>query len=141
VQANVSGVTLTVRQPNAEITVDERGGIRVSRPARDEGGWPAVGIASLIEEDVHDRIAAPIRYAGWLLDRIDQTHRLSRVAIACRLDGVGYLPWRTRAEAAASPNAASLRSPGQESADSPPVVLPRAALIRSCVCRDSGIGY
>jgi hypothetical protein len=62
-------------------------------------------------------------------DRIDRTQRLRRVAIACRLDGVGYLPWRTRAEVAASPNAASMRSPGQDSADSPPVVLPRAELL------------
>jgi hypothetical protein len=38
VQASVSGVTLAVRQPNAEITVDERGSVRVSRPARDTGG-------------------------------------------------------------------------------------------------------
>lgn len=78
---------------------------------------------------MRDRVAAAIRYAGWLLDRIDPTHRLSRVAIACRLDGIGYLPWRTRAEVAASPNAASMRTPGQEATDSPPVVLPRAALL------------
>jgi hypothetical protein len=129
VQESVSGVSLAVRQPNAEITVDERGSIRVSRPGRDAGGWRGVGITSLIEEDVRDRVAAAIRYAGWLLDRIDPTHRLSRLALACRLDGVGYLPWRTRAEAAASPNAASMRSPGQEAADSSPVILPRTALL------------
>lgn len=129
VQASVSGVTLAVGQSNAEITVDERGSIRVSRPARDAGAWPAIGISSLIEEDVHDRVAAAIRYAGWLMDHIDRTHGLSRVAIACRLDGVGYFPWRTRAEVAASPNAASMSSPGKESVDSPPVVLPRAALL------------
>jgi Domain of unknown function (DUF4062) len=129
VQASVSRVTLAVRQPNAEITVDERGSVRVSRPARDSGGWPSAGIPSLIEEDLHDRVAAAIHYTGWLLDRIDPTHQLSRVALACRLDGVGYLPWRTRAEVAASPNAASMRSPGQETADSPPVILPRAALL------------
>jgi len=129
VQASVSGVTLAVCQPDAEITVDERGSVRVSRPARDAGGWPRIGIPSFIEEDVRDRIADAIRYAGWLLDRIDPAHRLSRVALACRLDGVGYLAWRTRAEAAASPNQASMGSPGREAADSPPVILPRAALL------------
>jgi hypothetical protein len=122
-------VTLAVRQPDAEITVDERGSVRVSRPARDAGDWAAGGIPSLIEEDVRDLVADAIRHAGWLLDRIDPTHRLSRVALACRLDGVGYMPWRTRAEVAASPNRASMGFPGREAADSPPVVVPRAALL------------
>jgi hypothetical protein len=133
VQASVSGTTLGIRQPNAEITVDERGSVRVSRPARDTGGWPRAGIPSLVEEDVRDRIANAIRYAGWVLDRIDPIRRLSRVALACRLDGVGYLPWRTRAEVAASPNQASMGFPGREAADSPPVVLPRAALLMDVV--------
>ena len=104
VQASVSGTSLVVRQANAEITVDEQGSVRVSRPGRDAGGRPGAGVPSLVEEDVRDRVAAAIRYAGWLLERIDPTRRLSRVALACRLDGVGYLPWRTRAEVAASPN-------------------------------------
>ena len=129
VQASVSGTTLGIRQPNAEIIVDERGSVRVSRPARDAGGWPKAGIPSLVEEDVRDRVANAIRCAGWVLERIDPTRRLSRVALACRLDGVGYLPWRTRAEVAASPNQASMGSPGREAADSPPVVLSRAALL------------
>jgi hypothetical protein len=110
---SVSGTTLVIRQPNAEITVDERGSVRVSRPARDAGGWPGAGIPSLVEEDVRERVADAIRYAGWLLDRIDPTHRLSRVALVCRLDGVGYLPWRTRGEVAASPNQASMGGASQ----------------------------
>lgn len=129
VEASVSGVTLSVLQQNAEITVDERGSVRMSRPARDVAGWPGVGIPSLVEEDVRDRVADAIHYAGWLLERIDSTHRLARVALACRLDGVGYLPWRTRAEVAASPNRASMSLSGREAAESPPVVLPRAALL------------
>lgn len=47
---------------------------------------------------MRDRVADAIRYAGWLLDRVDPTHRLSRVSLACRLDGLGYRPWRTRQE-------------------------------------------
>ena len=131
VQTGVSGITLAVRQANAAITLDEQGSIRVTRPGRDAGGrgFSTVGIASLIEEDVRDRAAAAIRYAGWLLDRVDPTRRLSRVALACRLDGVGYMPWRTRQEAAASPNRANMNLSGLESADSLPVVLPRAALV------------
>ena len=131
VLASVSGITLKVRQANAEITIDEQGSIGITRPGRDAGGrgLSAVGIPSLIEEDIRDRIVAAIHYAGWLLDRVDPTRRLSRVALASRLDGVGYLPWRTRQEAAASPNSATMNLSGLDSADSPPVVLPRAALV------------
>jgi Domain of unknown function (DUF4062) len=129
VQATVSGTALTVRQANADITVDEHGDVRVSRPGRDAGGQRGVGISSLVEEDVRDRVAEAIHYAGWLLDRIDPTRRLSRVALACRLDGVDHLPWRTRAEVAASPNSAPMNLSGRESADSPPVLLSRAALL------------
>jgi hypothetical protein len=103
--------------------------VRGSRPGRDSGRRPGGGIPSLIEEDVRDRVEDAIRYTGWLLERIDPTHRLTRVALACRLDGIGYLPWRTRAEVAASPNSASMSLSGRETADSPPVVLPRAALL------------
>lgn len=122
-------MTLSIRQQNAEITLDEQGSVRVSRPGRDTGGQPGIGIASLIEEDVQDRIAAAIHYAGWLMDRVDPTHRLSRVALGCGLAGVGYLPWRTRAEVAASPNRASVSLSGRELAESGPTVLPRAALL------------
>ncbi len=131
VQESVSGITLVIRQTNAEITLDEQAGIRISRPGRDAAGrgHTRVGIPSLIEEDVLDRIDAAIRYAGWLLDRVDPTRRLSRVALACRLDGVGYMAWRTRLEAAASPNMANINLSGLESAESRSVILPRAALV------------
>jgi hypothetical protein len=128
-QPVVHETTLVVAQTNAQITLDEHGNVRVSRPAREVGRRTAMGgLACLIEEDVRERIADSIRYAGWLLDRVDPVHRLSRVALACRLAGVGYLPWRTRAEVAASPNAASMGT-GAEAADSPPVVMARAGLL------------
>lgn len=138
VEVIVSGATLIVRQPKAEITVEERGSVRVSRPARNAGGW-AAGIPSLVEEDVRDRVESAIRYTGWVLDRTDPTRRLSRVALACRLDGVGYLPWRTRAEVAASPNRATMGFVGREAADSPPVVLPRAALLMNAAIQAEDI--
>jgi hypothetical protein len=122
-------VTLAVRQLDAEITVDERGSVRVRRPAREAGDWAAGGIPSLVWEFVRDRVADAIRYAGWLLDRADPAHRLSRVSLAWRLDGVGFMPWRNCAEVAASPNRASMGFPGREAADSPPVMLARAALL------------
>jgi hypothetical protein len=131
VQRGVSGITLAVRQGNAEITLDEQGSIRVTRPGRDAGsrGFSSIGVSSLIEEVIRDRVAAAIHYAGWLLDHVDPTRRLSKVALGCRLDGVGYLSWRTRQEAAASPNSAAMNLAGLESVDSPPVTLARAALV------------
>src|SRR5262249_16281203 len=106
----IRGTTLLIGQANAQITLDEQGNVLISRPARDVSREARAigGIPSLVEEDVRDRAADGIRYAGWLLNRIDPTNRLSRVAPASRLEGIGYLPWRTRAEVAASPNAASI---------------------------------
>jgi hypothetical protein len=131
VQASVTGNTLAVRQPNAEIALDEQGSIRISLPARDTASRRpfAAGIASIVEEDVRDRITNAIHYCGWLLDRIDPAHRLSRIALTGRVSGVSYLPWRTRAEVAASPNSATMNPTQRESAESSPVVLARAALL------------
>jgi hypothetical protein len=129
-EAVVQGMTLLIAQANAQITLDEQGNVRVSRPARDisREARTTGGLPSLIEEEVRDRVGNSIRYAGWLLNRIDPTNRLRRVGLACRLAGIGYLPWRTRTEVAGSPNAATLGS-GVEAADSPPIVLARAALL------------
>jgi hypothetical protein len=44
----------------------------VSRPGRDAAGRPEVGIPSLVEEDVQDRVADAIHYAGWLMDHVDR---------------------------------------------------------------------
>ena len=120
-----------IGQANAQITLDEQGNVRISRPARDVSREARAigGIPSLIEEDVRDHVSDSIHYAGWLLNRIDPTNRLSRVALASRLEGIGYLPWRTRAEVAASPNRASMNPSAPEAAQSQPVALPRAALL------------
>jgi hypothetical protein len=138
-QASVDGATLAIRQRNAEITMNEQGSVRVSRPGRGAGGQLPSSVPSLIEEDVQDRVAAAIHYAGWLLERVDPTHRLSREALGCRLDGVGYMPWRTRAEVADSPNRANMNLSGRESAESEPVVLPRAALLQDLARRAEDI--
>lgn len=86
VQAGVSGTTLTIQQATAQIALDEQGSVRISVPGRDAGRRSAIstGIPSLIEEDVRDRVSDAIRYAGWLLDRIDPPRRLSRVALTCQ---------------------------------------------------------
>lgn len=129
-QPVVQGTTLLITQANARITLDEQGNVRVSRAARNVGREPRMtgGLPSLIEEEVREHVADGIRYAGWLLNRIDPTNQLRRVGLACRLAGIGYLPWRTRTEVTQSPNSASMGT-GTEVADSPPVLLARATLL------------
>lgn len=131
VQASVTGNTLAIRQPNAEVTLDEQGSIRVRLPARGTASKSpfGAGIPSLVEEDVRDRIANAIHYVGWLLDRVDPARRLSRIALTSCISGVSYMPWRTRGEVAASPKSANMNHTGRESANSSPVVLARAALL------------
>jgi hypothetical protein len=130
VQVSMSGITLVIRQANAEIALDEQCSIRISRPARVAGGraHAAPGITSLIEEDVRDRVADASHYAGWLLDYVDPTRRLSRVALACCLDGVGYMPWRTRQEAAASPDRANIGLSGWTGREARPLSCPAPRL-------------
>ena len=62
------------------------------------------GLPVLIEEAVQRQLAATLCYAGWLLERIDPTQRLTHIAIAVRINGSGALAWRTQREHDASPN-------------------------------------
>ena len=49
-----------------------------------------------------------VRFSGWLLGRIDPLYRLTDVVPVALLAGAGYATWRTRAEHAASPMAATI---------------------------------
>ena len=130
--ATVHGAVLTLKQNDAHLSLDESGNIRVTTPARSPHHRDAMGLPSLIEEEVRTRVRDAIRFTGWLLDRVDPTRRLSRVALGCRLGGAGYLAWRSQEEAAASPGRATMGG-GADSADSPPVAQPRAALLFDAV--------
>jgi hypothetical protein len=104
----IRGSTLWLEQPRASLSVDESGAVRITQPPshlprRDVGVLP-----SIIEEDVVAALARACRFAGWLLDRIDPLRRLTDVVPAARLEGAGYMPWRTRAEQQASPKAATI---------------------------------
>jgi hypothetical protein len=84
----------------------------------------------VIEENVSGVIAAGLRYAVWLLDRIDPTRRLTHVALAATFSGGEMIVWRTQREQDASPNSYSM---GYSRDDHHPVHLapahrPRPAL-------------
>lgn len=104
----IDGTTLALRQRDGFVTVDQAGSICISQPAKRATRRGGTELPALIEEDVAETLARAIRFCGWLLDRIDPLHRLTDVVILARLDGAGYMPWRTRAEHTASPDSGEL---------------------------------
>lgn len=64
---------------------------------------------ALIEEDVTAALLQALKYASWTLDKIDQTNRLTNIAIAAQITGGEYLGWRTQAEDNASPGRGTMR--------------------------------
>ncbi|HEV7437687.1 MAG TPA: DUF4062 domain-containing protein [Pseudorhizobium sp.] len=88
------------------------------------------GSMIVIQEHVADALGSGLRYASWLLDYIDPTHRLTHVALAATITGGDSLTWRTLKEQEASPNSYSM---GMGSRERKPVHLspghrPRPAL-------------
>jgi hypothetical protein len=112
--AATRGNALVLGQRVASVLVDQAGSVRVVQAARREANPLHTELPALIEEDVADALARAVRFCGWLLDRVDPLHRLTDVAVVARLSGGGYLPWRTRAEDAASPSAATMGQGGDE---------------------------
>ena len=66
-------------------------------------------MVAIIEEDVTATVARALRFAGWTLDKIDPSSRLTHIAIAAQVVGGEYLGWRSRAEDAANPRTATMR--------------------------------
>jgi hypothetical protein len=103
---------LLLEQESASLMVNEAGSIRIVQPANTDVSTNrfSAGISALIEEDLTAALVRSIRFAGWLLDRIDPLHRVTDVVPAAQVGGAGYMPWRTRAEHAASPTSATIQS-------------------------------
>jgi CheY-like chemotaxis protein len=108
----IQGNALVFAQRVASVLVDQAGSVRVIQAARRDAGRLQVELPALLEEDIVEALAQAVRFCGWLLDRVDPLHRLTDVAVIAHLAGGGYLPWRTRAEHAASPNAATMGQGG-----------------------------
>lgn len=104
----VAGNGLELRQRRASVLIDESGAVRVTQPARRDPDRRPGELAALIEEDIVESLRRSLRFGGWLLDRVDPVGRVTDVVVAVRLLDAGYLPWRTRAEHQASPNAGSM---------------------------------
>lgn len=130
-QVSVHVDAMELAQPEAQrlVRLDESGRILVTRPAVEHDRGRS-GVTSLIEEDIRELIALALGFSARVLDRIDPVNRLSHFAVLASLSGAGYLPWRTREEQEASPNAASMGRGGTDivRASLTPAVRRRPAL-------------
>ncbi len=128
-RSRVEGNALIVEQQSASVRVDDLGSVVITQPARAEDRRSS-GIADLIEEDLRDRILRSLGLAAWILDRVDNLHRLSSVLPVMALNNAGYMPWRTQEEHDRSPNSAtmSMRS-RDEVVMLSPATRPRPALV------------
>lgn len=133
-ESGLAGADLAVRQERgASILLTEQGSVAIRMPVDEpftgrRGMDAMANMMVIIEEDVQDRLATALAFAAALLERIDPTQRLTRLAIAARITGAEYRAWRTRVQNAASPNSVQIGHAGQK--DKPPLVVTtaRAAL-------------
>jgi hypothetical protein len=129
-KSRVEGNALVVEQPSVSVRVDDLGSITITQPARLDDRW-ASRIPDLIEEDVRGRIVQALGLSAWVLDRVDNLHRLSTVLPVVALTDAAYLPWRTRDEHNRSPSRATMpmRVGNTEVVTLSPASRPRAALL------------
>ncbi len=105
---SVRGAQLTLRQDHGEVMLDQAGSLRISTVRRSSGARQRTEIPAIIHEDVQRFIGSAVRYAGWILDRVDPIRRLTDVVILVQLAGAGWMPWRTRAEHETNPSSGSM---------------------------------
>lgn len=134
-ESGLVGADLTVRQERgASILLTEQGSTAIRLPLDEpltgqQRGFNAMsGMMVIVEEDVQQRLATALAYAAALIERIDPTQRLTRLAIAARIAGAEYRAWRTRAQNAASPNSVQIGHMGQRERSPVVVNVARAAL-------------
>lgn len=136
-QRDFRGHALILHQPGphhgtpASLSLTEDGSLLLELPLGDRGD--RTGLPMLIEEDIKETLATALGFASVVAERIDRTQRLTHLSIAARIDGAGYMGWRTRSEHAASPNSVSMGHRCLEDREDPPIQLspphrPRAAL-------------
>ncbi|WP_375414141.1 DUF4062 domain-containing protein [uncultured Bradyrhizobium sp.] len=130
VDTGLDHAALILSQNNSNrIQLDEQGRIllRLALNDTDHDRRNGMGFPALIEEKVLARLMAGLAYASWLLDHIDQTQRLTHLAIAARIDASDYMAWRTQGEQDASPNSGTM---GWGNENHPPIHVckPRAAV-------------
>ncbi|TFL15301.1 DUF4062 domain-containing protein [Pusillimonas caeni] len=131
-ESGIESGELVLQQPNGtRIQLNEQGSIFLRVPLASQKGSANQNLHSvfaIIEEHVQKAIESAIAYGAWVFDHIDDTHRLSHVAIAASLDASDFLGWRTQAEQDANPNSGTMRLGQSEDRLPVQVDRPRAAL-------------
>lgn len=87
----------------------------------------------VIEEQANNALQSALGYSTLVLDRLDQTQRISTVALAVALRGSDMIVWRSQAEHDKSPNSYTM---GMGQADRKPVHLSPAHKARSALTYD-----
>ena len=117
---------LEVFQNNASIHVTEKAEVRVRLDAIRRSSSQFT-IASLIEEDVYEDICRCLRFADWLLEKVDSVHELQSLAVAATFTGaIDHIPWTTRAEY--DPNSSTIPMRSNDSLDPASLTVSRSAL-------------
>lgn len=99
VQAGMDGDVLALRQERGGLVrLNEQGSLCVSLPIKRSDKM----IPALIYEVVQAQFTDALDYISWALDFIDNTERLTHIAIAANLTGAEHMPWRTQKENDAS---------------------------------------
>ncbi len=111
---SVKGDALVLEQRVAWVAVDQLGTVLIVQPARVLGDRAVRDLPALIEEDLVAAVGRSLHFAGWVLDRTDPLRRVTEVTVMAQLAGAGYMPWRSRAEHAASPTSGRMGSGGDE---------------------------
>jgi hypothetical protein len=111
---SVKGDALVLEQRVASVAVDQLGTVLIVQPARVVGDRGVTELPAVIEEDVVAAIGRALRFVGWVLDRTDPLRRVTDVTVVGLLAGAGYMPWRSRAEHAASPTSGTMGRGGDE---------------------------
>jgi hypothetical protein len=85
--AVVRGDALLLEQQYGSVLVNQAGSVRIVQPTRQDRDRRQAQIPALIEEDLGEALVRAIRFAGWILQRVDPLHRLTDVVPVARLTG------------------------------------------------------
>lgn len=116
-------LVLTHDEGQGEVRLAPEGTINISLPLNLAGHGMVV-----IEEDVIVTLSKALRYATWLLDKVDPTQRLTHCALAAKITGGDGGTWRTQKEQEASPSSFQMFMGKPEAVHLRPAHRPRPAL-------------
>ena len=105
-QDRIADDRLEVVQDDRSVAIDPMGTVTIQLPAQEDGNGSFM--LGLLEEFVMEQAEAALRFADWLLAKVDPTHRIQEVAPVVGLVGASHLGWKTRDEQRRSPNTASI---------------------------------